>query len=97
MQSSCCTLSPPRHLSATYRLHHGDCVPCALGGPRARREGHEGHEGQEGARAKGTEAYEGYEGNAGHENGDELQAAVQRVYDYGDGEVSRARLPYEAE
>ena len=43
-----------------------------------------------------TEAHEGYEGNEGHENGDELQAAIQRVSDYGDGEVSRARLPYKA-
>ena len=32
----------------------------------------------------------------GHENGDGLQAAVQGVYDYGDGEVSRALLPYKA-
>ena len=79
----------PRRLSATYRLHHGDCVREGHEG----QEGHEGHEGQEGARAKGTEAHEGYEGNDGHEHGDGLQAAVQGVYDYGGGEVSRARLP----
>ena len=73
-------------------------------GPDDGHVGHEGGKGVEGRQHDGADGHESgkgdkgpqHDGNEGHANGDELQAAVQIVYDYGEGEVSRARLPYKA-
>ena len=96
MHSSCCTLSLP----AISQPPVGSVMAIAYRAPSVVRAwvvkaiGIKKAPAPNGRNPNG--GYEGDEGNACHGNNDALQAAVQRVYDHGDGEVSRARLPYKA-